>query len=401
MYIVKSKVVIEQVTQITGQVRNKTLEFDFTTEFSCSDSWRDFTNNGTLKLPKNLKLRNEYGKVINIFRDNIGGLTSTPLIMRGDKITIDYWYQYYNGTKWITEGTDDFAEEHLFNGYISEVGSKMPIEIKFEDNFWILKQTPCQIQTFKATDTVKYMLETILKPYNDKYPNNQFKVVDMTDSTIGEFRVGNETVSECLARLRKTYHFESYFRGNNLYIGLIVYDPTLARERTFTFQKNIISDELQYKRKDDITLSIVASNKVEIEAGGTTKDGKTKTKQERIEVLVTLENGSDTPIVKKKEKNVDFPPNTGGERMTMQYPFANNYNELIDLATKEIKKYYYSGFKGKFTTFGIPVCRTGDNIRIIDTIQPERNGLYKCKSVEFQGGKNGIRQTIQLDYKIQ
>ena len=74
--------------------------------------------------------------------------------------------------------------------------------------------------------------------------------------------------------------------------------------------------------------------------------------------------------------------------------------ELISLATQELKKYYYSGFKGKFITFGIPFVKTGDNIKIIDPVLKERNGTYKCKSVNYTCGMNGIRQEIQLDYLV-
>jgi len=86
--------------------------------------------------------------------------------------------------------------------------------------------------------------------------------------------------------------------------------------------------------------------------------------------------------------------------MTLPYPFAKSLDELKQLAVAELRKYYYSGFKGKFTTFGIPFVKMGDNAEIQDDILPERNGVYKVKSVEYSGGVNGLRQVVQLDYKI-
>ena len=86
--------------------------------------------------------------------------------------------------------------------------------------------------------------------------------------------------------------------------------------------------------------------------------------------------------------------------MTMQYPGAKTIEDLKSQATAEIKKYYYTGLKGKFTTFGIPFTKVGDNAQIVDPILPERNGLYKVKSVDYSAGVNGIRQVIELDYKI-
>ena len=401
MFIVKSKVIITQSTQIDGQPkRDKVLQFDFVNEMSCSDSWRDFTNEGKVILPKNIQAIDKDGNKVDISGSviHIGG-TLSPLFMRGDKITLDYYYTYYKNSKTITEGTE-INGAHLFSGYISEVTSKKPIELKCEDNFWKLKQLPCPIKTYPKTMTLNAILVDLIKPYNDLNPNDKFIVKSISDTTFGEFRVGNETVAECLGRLRKTYHFESYFRGNTLYSGVMVYDEALAKDYVFKFQENIISDELTYKRKEDLVLSILASNSIIETTGQTTKDGKAKTKKTRIEVLLTLAHGSDKPVIFEKVKGGDYPPNQGGERMTLQYPMANNKEELIKLATAEIKKYYYSGFKGKFTTFGIPYVKTGDNVIIKDDILPERNGKYKCKSVEYTCGMGGIRQVVQLDYKL-
>ena len=403
MFIVKSKIIITQKTPFNGVLRRRSMKFNFTHEFSCSDSWRDFTNSGKVSLPKNLKIIDDVtGKPYSVANMNIGGNSPTgkpPLLMCGDEITMDYYYQYPSKGTWITEGTET-PTSHLFEGYISEISSKKTIEFKVEDNFWLLKQLACPTRTFKSTDTLQYILQELIKPWNSAHPEKQFSVNTTEQTTFGEFRVGNETVAECLGRLRKTWHFESYFRGNVLYCGLIVYDPSLAKDFTFAFQKNIISDDLTYKRKEDLVLSILASNSVEEETGKTCKDGSKKTKKVRLEVLLTLAHGDDTPVIFHKEKGGDYPPNTGGERMTMPYQQAKNMAQLIELATKEIKKYYYSGFKGKFTTFGIPYVKSGDNITIQDSILPERNGKYKCKGVEYSCGMGGIRQIIQLDYLL-
>lgn len=397
-------ITIIQQTQIVGKpARNRTLFFDFVKEFTCTDSWRDFTNDGEITVPKNLYVRDSNNKLVPLFGTNvnIGGFSTdalgnpiSPLLMRGDKVIIDYGYRYFYKGREIFEGTYDPAkDEHLFEGWISEVTSKKPIQFKIEDNFWKLKQLPAPTKTYKATDTLEAILTDLLK-------GTGFTVNTITKTTSGEFRVGNETVAEVLGRLRKTYHFESYFRKNELRCGIFVYIESEAKKHTFTFQQNIIDDRLDYKRKEDIVLSIVASNTVEERTGGTTKDGQPKTKKTRLEVLVTLRNGSDQPTYYVKKKGEDYPPNTGGERMTLTYPFANTMDELKSLATAELKKYYYTGFKGRFTTFGIPFVKTGDNVQIVDPVLPERNGLYKVKSVEYKGGFEGLRQTVQLDYKI-
>ena len=413
MLRVVSNILIKQVTQIkkdpnsteTPPVRNKVLTFDFVHEFSCSDSWRDLTNTGKVVVPKNLYVRDANNKLVPLFGTNvnIGGFTGNPpLLLRGDEVTIDWGYRYFKGGKEIFEGTFDAKTGgHLFKGYISKITSKKPIEFLIEDNMWKLKQLPAPTRTFKTTDTLEFILKTLLEPYNKGLSlDKQFTVRSTTQTTFGEFRTGNETVAEVLARLRKTYHFESYFKGNELRCGISIYEPKEARTFTFTFQKDIISDDLEYRRKDDIVLSIVASNKTEYETGEMTKDGNAKTKCNRIEVLITLRNGSDIPDIFIKKKGEDYPPNTGGERITTSYSGAKNVKELISLATEELKKYYYNGFKGKFTTFGLPFVKVGDYIKLVDPILPERNGKYNVRAVEYDGGINGLRQKIELDYLI-
>ena len=70
------------------------------------------------------------------------------------------------------------------------------------------------------------------------------------------------------------------------------------------------------------------------------------------------------------------------------------------MAVDELKRYYYDGFKGKFTTFGTPHVEFGDNAQIINPILPEQNGTYKIKGVSWSGGVEGYRQIIELDYKL-
>ena len=402
MYRVVTNITIRQITQINNTpLRNKTINFNFVNELSCSDSWRDFTNQGEVTLPMNLYVRDANNKLVSIV-GNIGGYDGSPLLMRGDMVTMDWGYRFFKGNTEIFEGTADQATgSHLFIGYISHVSSQKPIRFRCEDNFWKLKQTPCPIHTFKETDSLEYIVNYLLAVYNNGKPlSDQFTFKPMTITTFGAFRVGNETIAEVLARLRKQFHFESYFRGNELRCGSTVYIESEANKHTFTFQYNIIDDDLEYRRKDDLVLSIVASNKIEEETGETTKDGHAKTKCKRLEVLLTLRNGSDKPDIFIKQDHEDYPTNTGGERMTLPYPGAKSIQELIDLATVELKKYYYTGFKGKFTTFGLPFVKTGDNVQLVDPILPERNGLYKVKSVDYKGGINGLRQTIELDYAI-
>ena len=237
-----------------------------------------------------------------------------------------------------------------------------------------------------------------------------FTVNKKTTTSLGDFITKNETIAEVLARLRKEFHYESYFKGNELRCGTFRYLPEDAlilpdgKTRTtfpfFKFQGNIISDDLEYKRKDDITLSAVAISTIEVATGKTTKDGYAKTKKKRLEVLVTFENGNDTARVTVGTRDQPLPPNSGGERRTLNYYGTKTIKELAVKAENELRKYYYTGLRGKFVTFGFPFVQVANYINVIDPILPERNGRYVVKSVKYTGGVDGLRQEIELDYLI-
>jgi hypothetical protein len=280
----------------------------------------------------------------------------------------------------------------LYRGFIATVNARIPIELSLEDNMWKLKQLAAPNKVFPAKS---YNLEKIL---DELLKGTGFKVNVLTNTSFGDFRTQNETVAEVLARIRKDYHFNSYFRGDELRCGSLVYIEDEAVTNTFSFQQNIIEDDLEYMRKDDIQLSATAYSINRFEKGGLTKNGHKKTGSERLTVWVAYRNGKLISEVKKKDQ--EFPVTERGESRTLYFWNVKDAKDLIDLAANELKKYYYTGLKGKFTTFGLPYVKQGDNVKLLDRILPERNGTYKVKSVEYSGGTGGLRQVIELDFKI-
>lgn len=365
--------------------RKIAFTFDFINEFQGSDTWVDLTNQLKLTFPKNIYVRDEHKNLIPL-----GGTTPAALInnlfRRGDKVSLNFGYYTYDN---YGREVKDMPESPVFQGYISKVTSKKPIQIECEDNMWLLKQIPCKAQTWPKDKTVEDLFRSLLQGTN-------FTVNGTTQTTIGDFIIQNETVAQLLARLRKEYHLEAYFRGDELRIGSQVYIESEAITHNFAFQKNIISDELEWQRKDDIKLSAVCNSVITSE-NGTNKKGQTKTKEEQISVLVYSSPSGWKYIV--KQKGVDFPANEEGERRTLFYPNVSDPTILAQRGVDELKKYFYEGFKGKFTTFGIPWVKQGDNVMITDPVMPDRNGQYKVRGVKYKGGVKGHRQTIILDYK--
>lgn len=396
MYRVVCRVQFEQTPNKDFPSRTRSFLYKFLSEFEASDSWQSLTNTCKITIPKNVWVRDQNNRLVSLSGTNvnIGGFgPNAPLFMRGDKISLSVGYRYYDA-----QGNEKLTMSEVFSGYIRNVGSKKPITLECEDNMYALKQILAPNKTY-ASGTE---LETIMQ---DMLAGSGFTVNVLTNTTVGEFRTHNETVAQILARLNKEYHFYAYFRGTELRIGSIVYveqDAIDAGKKVFKFQHNIISDALEYNRIEDIELSAVAYSINKIELSGTTKAGRRKKGHRRLEVLVTLRNGKITSYARgENDKKAEIAPNVQGERRTLYFWNVQTNEKLIELAAAELKKYYYRGLTGKFITFGLPYIKQGDNVDILDSILPERNGRYKVRSVRhFGGAQIGLRQEIELEYLI-
>jgi hypothetical protein len=396
-----SNFIIKQVESVAWPTRTNTLIFDFCAEFEGEDSWETLTNAGKITLPKKVSLIGNFNKQVNIFNktgqdSNLGGFSALPpVFLRGDAVTVRAGYKYRDGA------IDKVSLSTMFQGYISNVNSKTPFTLDIEDNMWLLKQAPAQggiNGTFPyKTYTVETMLKELIK--NASLP---FTVNSLTSTNLGiDFRIERNTIGQILERLRHDHYLKSYFRGNDLRCGSAVYIESEASTLSFTWQENIIEDDLIYRRKDDIVLSAIATSTNKVSSNTTTKDGKTKTKSEKLEVFILFLNGVFTTAIKKPGSAINFPINNTGERREFYYNNVTDANALIKVAKEQLLRYYFDGYRGTFTTFGMPFVKQGDNAQIDDKLLPERNGTYKIKSVGYKlSADNGLRQVIELDYKI-
>ena len=380
-------------TKITITTKLKTIVFDFANKYEFQDGWGTLTSTGKVTLPKNIYAVDKSNKKrFPMFGKNIGGFgNKEPILKRGDKIKIESNYIYYD--KNLNQKSTPVVT--VADGYISKVGSKVPIEIEFEDNMYLLKQIAMKNQAYPLGTSIESIMTDVLIGTGLTVNN-----LTETNATYNNCLLTseNETAAQFLAKMKKDMNISAYFRGKELRIGSIIYFDDIANSKTFQFQETIISSDLVYSRKDDIVVSCVASNHIEQNTGSKTKDGANKTKKVRLEVLVTLKNNIViTRVIKKGDKPEE---NTDGQRMTFPFPEAKTIDELIKLATVQLKRYYYDGFKGSFTTFGTPYVQFGDNANIVNDVLPEQNGIYKIKAVEYTGGVDGTRQKIILDYKL-
>jgi hypothetical protein len=385
---------LRPVTNITITTATKTLFFDFVNHWEFSNNWEDLSAQGKIIFPKNIYVRDtKTNKRYPLFGKN---KATGEMFKKGDKVKIQTQYVYFDEN--LNEKRTPLIT--IVEGYISNVKIEMPVTLEFEDNMYLLKKTPMINKSYNGSQSIESILNEALQVTNNTF-GTDFKCETINKTLVSWdnslLTAENETLATFLAKLKKDAFIFTYFRGNTLRVGRSVYIDADATTKIFEFQNNIISSDLSFKRKDDIVLSAVASNHIQ-EQTGTTKDGKAKVKNSRIEVLVTLQGDK---VISKSVKSGDKPdPNTDGERRTFTFLEAKSEDDLIRLATEALKKYYYSGLKGKFTTFGTPYVQFGDQCQIINNKLPEQNGVYKIKGVEYSGGIEGMRQVIQLDYKV-
>ena len=375
--------------------RGKIFFFDFCNSWEIRDGWENMTTNGKIIFPKNMSVVDTATKTTLSFfgkNKNVAGFNGAPLLMRGDKVKIEAYYIY-----WDDNLNEKQTEKRIvFDGYITKINAKTPVEIEVEDNMYLLKQLPMINGAYGSGVSLETILTNAL--IGTGLTVNQLTSTKLTwDNSL--LMVENITVAQFLEKLRKDAFLHCYFKGKELRVGSIVYVEAEAKTKTFQFQENIISSDLTFVRKDDVVLSAVASNHIEEKTGKMTKDGHEKTRNSRIEVLVWFDRSG--KFQSKEVKKGDKPDaNIDGERKTFHFLEAKTTADLINLAKTSLEKYYYAGFKGSFTTFGTPAVDFGDNAVIINDLLPEQNGTYKIKAVDVSGGVNGFRQKIELDYKI-
>ena len=374
-----SKFTITQVPSEAFPQRSESYTFNFVNQCEINSTWANISDTAKLRFPKAVYFINSQGKKVTWNGKNTGGQsTLPPLLLRGDKIKIELGYIYPKG------GNPEAKEINTeFEGYISKVRTKVPIEIECEDQMWILKQKKVPNKTFKGS---QYDVQKMLREMLDLFPETKGitlitgTATSQTISTnIGDFVTREDTIGSVLERLKKDARIFCWFRGNELRCSGLVYYPTDRREIKFSFQKNIISDNLDYQRVDDVVLGakVYSINKKELAA--TNESGRKKSKRERLEVFVGSRDG---------------------EIRTLYFYNVESEAKLKELGKQELRKFMYTGYSGTFTTFGLPSVRHGDEVKIKDSKMPERDGGYLVKGVKKNFGIDGFRQEISLHLKL-
>jgi len=305
----------------------KRIEIRKITGVQIQSGWEMLTDTATIVLARNVKFFDKY-KVKQVFK-------------KGDPVEI---YLGYDKT---------YVKE--FQGYITEVNADIPIKIKCEDAMYRLKRTPVNISL--KTTTLKNLLTQILPSgFN----------LDALDVNIGTVRFPKMTVAQVLEKLKSDFGLHSYIKDfDTLVCGKIYSDDNEAPVK-FHFSKNVVSNNLNYKTKEEIII--------------------------KVKAISTLKHGGKLEAVVGDEFGVE---------KQLSYYNITVKAELEKLAQQDYDKFKVDGFDGTFEAFGIPSVSHGMKVDLESPQYPERNGVYWIKKVvkTFDDSPK-YRQIITLDQKV-
>lgn len=316
-------------------VGDQTWVFDALSSCTIVEDTGNLTDTCVIELPKKISWQ--------------GGKTgSRPPIKRGDNITVKLGY--------TPPGTppSDSDLKLRFVGFVRRVDAKAPVKIECEDEMFLFKLIPVKQKGFAATK-LKELIGFLLEGTGINY-----HLIDK-DIDLGHYRITRPTIAQELNELKRERGLKAYFRHLNdesvLYVG---YDYSFdwKNKESFIYSKNIIAEELEYRRAEDIKLKVKATSvdrnnkRIELEMGD--KDG------EEIQVFV----------------------------------YNVNHDTLKVFAEKALDQYKYTGYQGSIETFGEPVVHKCDVAHI--EISDGNGGDYLIKKVEVNFGINGYRQKIEL-----
>lgn len=271
------------------------------------------------------------------WQDRFLATGENPLLKRGQKVTVNLGYDDNNSM--------------FFSGIVRDISAEIPAKVHCEDAMYNLKKGEFT-KSYKAVN-----LNTLL---TDMGVEN-FQITSERELT--DFRISKATPVKVLEYLRRRYFVRSFYRNGILYVGQAIVSE-LSKSHTIRMNRNVISHSLEYRKEEDVKIQV--------------KGIIIKKNNEKIEVVAG---------------------DADGEVRTFHY-YNQSKEEVLKALKEELERLKYTGYRGSFLTFGIPVINHGDTVQIIDPIFPEREveNVY-VKSVKTIFGVNGFRQNITLEGK--
>lgn len=378
--------------------------------------------------------------------DNITGYGKDDIFKRGSLVALQTYYQWFDSNNDLNSNPNNILytdierktntpRSQIFTGYITSVNSGADLKIKVADYMYFFQQLKIPNAKYSAKNfTLGKMIDKVLTDAQNSYSLNQNSTIspiwletedgaklkftienwdienktlsqnkasqDSADNiniaTVGDIKCENATVGMFLKELKHKYMMVPYFYPCTSWLNItpFKYNPEEISEdnpygyqvHTFGFQKNIIDSKLEYKRKDDVLVGAYIKSAYKQTNEETTTDGINKTENKTIQYFVGQAGGD--------IKTFFYTRQEGDKNLSLKEAMIARGEELL-------KQTVYTGYYGSFTTLGYPCIRHGDIVILKDEIYPERDGAYRVKKVESNGGETtGLRQTIYIDIKV-
>ncbi len=280
------------------------------------------------------------------FKIKDGGqeLFTEKAIKTGDKVKVTLGYEgVYKGVE--------------FEGFVKKVKPTIPIEIECEDLMYVLRKK--NITKAWQNTTLKEVLQEVVKGTEVKLSK------DIPNIKLEKWIIKNANGTQVLKKLKDEFALSVFIDDKNeLYVGLEQL-TNLKKTATYDLNYNIISNDLEYKSKEDRKLKIRY-----------------------------------TYIDKSNKKHTIEVGDADGELRTYHTSVVSDDKKLVEMAKTEIEKLKYDGFDGSITSFLVPFATRGMKARLIDKDLKDIDESYFIKKVEVNFGINGARRKVEIGAKL-
>lgn len=302
-------------------------------EVEITKSVDDLVDTAVIKMPSKFKVR-----------QNGTQKYTEEAIKIGDKVTITLGYEgKYEGVEFI--------------GFVSSIGSIIPLEIKCEDAMWLLRRK--NITKAFGKTTLKEILQEIVAgteiQLSDKIPHYP------VDSWICKNVNGSKALQDIKENLMMSIYLDD---DGKLYAGLEQAN-NIGQIVIYDLNYNLVENNLEYKTEDE----------------------------KRLKIKYTY-------IDKKNHKKTVEVGDEDGEVRTFHTSVISDEAQMQKAAEAEIKKLRYAGFEGSVKSFLLPFATRGMAAQIRDKEHPNREGKYFIKKVVTSFGMNGARRDVTISNKL-
>lgn len=241
-----------------------------------------------------------------------------------------------------------------FIGQVQEVSAKTPTTLTCIDGMMKLQQLASVKSSYRSCD---------LKQLLDEQIRGVVEYELSGTVNIGQYRVTATTVAGVLRDLKENYGVTSAFvvaDGRELLKVWTVYPGMRELAGRFEEGKNIISNQLTYRRAADIQVKVTG---VSIQADGS---------------------------------RISYTEGEGEQREIYRYGLS--LAELKAAVRDEIERLKWDGLSGSFVTFGEPEVEKTDVVEL--KTESVEYGRYQVKGVNVDFGQGGYRQRVELGRRI-